>query len=291
MHKSNWDDLKFVLAVAEKGSVNAAAKALKVNHATVLRRIAAFEEAQGQPVFDRSSQGYAVLPGKMALIGAARDAAAAIGRVEQMARGAKDSVFTRVHLTSTDSLCTYLIPRLLPALKGSDVALDVSANNLHSDMGRLSAEIAVRPTQRLPGDLDGAQVAELGFAAFGPAGAGPTPWLGLSGPLARVAAADWMAATGLDRQIAGAADSFLTLREMVAQGAGRAIMPTFLGLGDPRLVRLDTGMPGFRVPIWVASHADLADLPRLARIRRQLGQAIRAEADWLAGDVPPPFSG
>jgi len=39
MHRDNWDDLRYVLAVAETGSVSAAARMLKVNHATVLRRI------------------------------------------------------------------------------------------------------------------------------------------------------------------------------------------------------------------------------------------------------------
>ena len=43
MHSENWDDLRFVLAVAETGTVSGAARLLGVNHATVLRRVAAFE--------------------------------------------------------------------------------------------------------------------------------------------------------------------------------------------------------------------------------------------------------
>ena len=44
MHSSNWDNLRYVLTVAEHGSLSAAARALGVNHATVLRRVSAFEE-------------------------------------------------------------------------------------------------------------------------------------------------------------------------------------------------------------------------------------------------------
>ncbi len=40
-----WDDLRYVLAVAEHGGLAAAARALGVNHTTVLRRVNAFEEA------------------------------------------------------------------------------------------------------------------------------------------------------------------------------------------------------------------------------------------------------
>ena len=57
MHNDNWDDLKFVLSVAETGSVSGAARRLGVNHATVLRRISAFEDAHGAEVFERSQQG------------------------------------------------------------------------------------------------------------------------------------------------------------------------------------------------------------------------------------------
>ena len=62
MHNSDWNDIRFALAVAEKGSVNAAAKALAVNHATVLRRVARFEEMTGVRLFQRSPRGYAVDP-------------------------------------------------------------------------------------------------------------------------------------------------------------------------------------------------------------------------------------
>lgn len=288
MHKSNWDDLKFVLAVAEHGSVNAAAKVLGVNHATVLRRVSAFEEAHGGPVFERAAQGYAVLPGKMGLIGAGRDAAAAMSRVDQMSAHAHGGTLTRVQITSTDSLCTYLLPRLFAAVEDCGVALEISSTNSHIDMGRLRAEITIRPALRLPGDLAGIEAGELAISAFAPANGAGSRWLGMSGSLSRVAAADWMAEHGHDLDVGGAADSFLALHQMVGAGIGRAFFPTFLGRDDPRVVRVADGAPDFRVPIWVASHADLADLPRLARIRRRLAEAIEDEADWLAGEAPFP---
>lgn len=58
MSEMNWDDLKFFLAVCDHGSIRAAAKELKVNHATVFRRIAQFESSLEEPLFERSSKGY-----------------------------------------------------------------------------------------------------------------------------------------------------------------------------------------------------------------------------------------
>lgn len=287
-HKSNWDDLRFVLAVAEHGSVNAASRALGVNHATVLRRVAAFEEAHGSPIFERSAQGYAVFPDKMGLIGAVRDAASAMHRVSQMSRVPEGRGLSRVQVTSTDSLCTFLLPRLAPELGRTGVAMEISSSNAHLDLGRLRAEVAVRPSPKLPGDLLGTKAAELAISAFAPASGGDGRWLGLSGPLGRVSASEWMSDKALDIDVAGAADSFLALHQLVGAGAGCAFLPTFLGRNDPRLVPLDDEAPTYLVPIWVATHKDLADLPRLDKVRRTLADAIGREADWLAGQADYP---
>ena len=39
----DWEDIRYFLALARAGTLSAAARALKVNHATVARRVAAFE--------------------------------------------------------------------------------------------------------------------------------------------------------------------------------------------------------------------------------------------------------
>ncbi|MGI4732568.1 MAG: helix-turn-helix domain-containing protein [Janthinobacterium lividum] len=45
MQRFNWDDLRYLLAVARDGSVSRAARALSVDHATVIRRLEALERA------------------------------------------------------------------------------------------------------------------------------------------------------------------------------------------------------------------------------------------------------
>jgi DNA-binding transcriptional LysR family regulator len=59
---TNWDDLRLFLAVAERGSFSAAARLLKLGQATLSRRIAEFEAALGEPVFERSSLGAQLTP-------------------------------------------------------------------------------------------------------------------------------------------------------------------------------------------------------------------------------------
>ena len=54
----DWDDLRFVLAVARSRSLADAARTLGVAHSTVYRRIVAFETAHDVKLFDRLPTGY-----------------------------------------------------------------------------------------------------------------------------------------------------------------------------------------------------------------------------------------
>lgn len=290
MHRDNWDDLRFVLAVAETGSVSAAARALGVNHATVLRRVAAFEERHGVMVFERTATGYAVPRDRHRLIEAAREAEAAHLAVARLVAGARAPLAGAVRVTSTDSFCMAVLPAVLQRLRTAapGLRIDLICSNAHADLARIEAEIAVRPAETLPEDLVGEAVAELGFAAYAPAAdPGIEAWLGLSGALARSRAARWMEERVVPAALAGAADSFVVLREMAAAGQGRAILPCILGDGDPRLVRLAGLVAEIAVPVWVACHADLADAPRLAAVRARLAAALRGEADRLRGRSAP----
>jgi DNA-binding transcriptional LysR family regulator len=285
--RENWDDLRFVLAVADTGSVSAAARALGVNHATVLRRVSAFEERHGLRLFDRTATGYVVPRDRVRLIEAAREAEAAHLAVARLVAGARAPLAGAVRVTSTDTFCLAVLPAVLARLRveAPELRIDLLSSNEHSDLARIEAEIAVRPAPRLPDDLAGEAVAQLGFALYAPADRPDAGrWLGLSGSLTRSPAAEWMRRLAAGQALAGAADSFVVLREMVAAGQGRSVLPCVLGDADPRLVRIDSGGERVSVPVWVACHADLADAPRLAAVRRRLGAALRADAARLLGD-------
>lgn len=284
MHKENWDDLRFVLAVAESGSVSAAARLLGVNHATVLRRVAAFEEAQGGPVFEKSLRGYAVRPERLRVIEAAREVQLAVLGVGHLMQGVGAALRGAVRVTSTDTFCLSVLPPIVAHLQQDEPGLriDLHCTNAHLDMGRMQADVAVRPAEQLSDDLDGRKVGRLGFAIYGTSEAGDR-WLGLAGPLGRSVVAGWMAGRIDPVQVVGAADSFIILREMAAAGQGLAMLPCCLGDPDPRLTRHSALRDKVSVPIWVACHADLAGAPRIRAVRDRLALALEAEGPRLAG--------
>ncbi len=290
MVRDNWDDLRFILAVADEGSVSAAARRLGVNHATVLRRVAAYEEAAGFEIFDKTARGYVVPGARKRIIDAAREVDRAVQAVGRMLQGARAPLAGEVRVTSTDSFCLCVLPPIVARLRhvSPDLRIELLCSNSHLDLARTHADITVRPAMKLPDDLVGEAAAMLGFGLFRARrarGARGEAWLGISGPASRSRVGQWIAAEVDPARIVAAADSFLVLRELAAEGQGMAILPDFLGSEDARLERVAGRMPEMAVDIWVASHADLADVPRIAQTRRALSRALAAVAGRLRGQV------
>ena len=285
LHSLNWDDLRFVLAVVEHGSLSAAARQLGVNHATVLRRVGAFEARIGSPIFHRTAQGYQILPDQLRLIEATREVGHAIQSVERLGAGREAQLSGQVRVTSTDTVCMTLLPEILKELQATATGLHLSlvCSNTHLNLSLLEAEVTIRPAARLPEELVGTQAGYMRFAVYKRSGEPESDrWVGPMGALSHSLPMVW-----LDEFIKGGGyeartDSFMVALELAAQGVGQALLPCFVAEPDSRLDRIDHATPDIKVPIWVASHEELANVSRLSLVRSSLLDALqhrRAELD------------
>lgn len=268
-----WDDLIFVLAVAEHGSVSAAARALSVNHATVLRRIAAFEGRQGLRIFDRTSRGYQVSPDRRGLIEAMQSASAALSDVDRLIDAERPRLGAGLRITSTDTIAQLVLPPLVREMaRDLGTQIDLAVANAHLDFGRLEAHVTIRPVADLPDDLEGERVGAFAFGVYAVSPDVPG-FLGPSGPLARIPVAEnWRNLVG-DCDVT--TDSFLALAELAAAGQGRAPLPTFVAKAWPELQLVDELRGAKPVPVWVASHVDFAKSGRLVRARRFIRERLQ----------------
>src|SRR4051794_8235000 len=104
----NWDDLRYLVALSRAGSLAAAARQLKVDPATVSRRLAALEEALGTQLAQRTPEG-------LVLNGAGRVAAETGGAVEALcaelerrAAGADARLEGSVRVSMTESFTAFV---------------------------------------------------------------------------------------------------------------------------------------------------------------------------------------
>ena len=281
-HSLNWDDFRFVLAVADTGSVAAAARRLGVAHTTVLRRIAAFETETGARLFDRTARGYSLGPGKIKELEALRNVHTAVVAAHAQIAAVSVAPGQSLRLTSTDTLSSTIIPDILPYLNSlhPDLEVAILSFNTHLDLGHGHADVTLRPADTLPDDLSGKIAAQLGFAVYEGDGAVDN-WVGVTGPLARSVAGGWMSKNAPEPTMLS--DSFVVISRLLERGLGRSLIPCILGDRNPGLRRTSGPKPVASVPIWVAAHKELADSRRLIRLRGDLVKAVAPFRGELSG--------
>lgn len=288
MHRENWDDLRYLIAVAETGTVSGAARRLGVTHGTVLRRVAAFEDRHGTRVFEKSASGYALLPEFSDLLDAAHEVETAVMGIERALGRGTGGVRGLVRLTSTDSLCQTVLPLAVSSVTSAhpDLSVTLVSTNAHLDLGRAGLDITIRPSATPPDGLHSVQVGVLGVAVYAAPGAADC-WLSLEGPLTRSLPAIWMADNLSTSLLGPGSDSFQALASMTELGLGRCFLPCVVASTRPTLIRQEADAPEFAIPLWLACQPDLADSPRIRAVMRTLQGALAPLGDQLAGTRSP----
>ncbi|WP_222411057.1 LysR family transcriptional regulator [Rhizobium leguminosarum] len=143
----DWNDLRCVLAVAEHGGLAAAARALGVNHTTVLRRVNAFEEAQGLRLFERLPTGYLLTPGGEELLASVRQISSLVTDLERRLTGRDLRLEGVLRVATTDTLASSILLRHLAAfrVRYPDIVVELAVGNLPVDLVHHDVDAAIRP--------------------------------------------------------------------------------------------------------------------------------------------------
>jgi len=290
-----WDDLRYVLAVAEAGSLAGAARALGVNHTTVLRRITAFEATLGLRLFERLPTGYVLTAGGEELITAARTISDTVTTLERRLVGQDLRLSGTVRITTTDTLMATLLPDVLAGFRTEQpgIALEVALANAMANLSRRDADVAIRPSNNPPETLVGRRVAAIAFAIYGspaylaehnPAGdlAGHR-WVAPDDNLAATTAAQWMRSELPESEVVLRADSLLALRQSAEAGLGLAALPCYLGDTAPGLVRVRPPVPAMETALWVLPHDDLRHTARIRAFTEFAATALGRHRELLEG--------
>src|SRR3546814_6450365 len=116
-----WDHLKFFLAVARTGQLTTAAKGLKVDNATVARRIRALETALDARLFDRNPKGYSLTEVGQRLLPSAEAMETTTLQAQAQLQGGDDSLEGVVRLGAPDGFGSFfLAPRIHKLAHRSD---------------------------------------------------------------------------------------------------------------------------------------------------------------------------
>jgi DNA-binding transcriptional LysR family regulator len=282
-----WDDLRYILAVASAGSLAGAARNLGVNHTTVLRRVGAFEARLGLRLFERMPTGYVLTVGGEELVAAARQIDDTVTSLERKLAGQDLRLSGAIRVTSTDTLMVSILPEILAEFRAAHpgIGIEVALSNVMLNLTRREADIAIRPAKDPPETLVGRRIAKIAFAIYGSSqylsrrrkidDLSGHQWVGPDDSLADTSVAQWMRSELPESEVVLRPDSLLAMREAARAGLGLAALPCYLGDTSSGLVCVHRPIAAMQTMLWILTHEDLR---RTARIRAFTEFAAKAFA-------------
>ena len=288
MQHINWDNLRYVLMVANKGSISAAARELEVNRSTVLRRIDTFQQNLNCRIFDRGASGYVLTPEAEKMIDAAREVESTLFDMQRQIAGHELKLEGELRVTTTDTFMLSLLGPQLASFQRNHrhIVVEVMVTNNILDLHRRDADVAIRPTRVPDPGLVGRRLLDVEFGVYAtpdllqevdPQRAFDARWIGFVDSLQQTPIGAWFNAAVPAERVCLRCDSFVAVRVAAECGIGLALLPRLLGDSSPALSPLAIDVSELTVGLWALAHPDLV---RSAR--------VHAFIEHLAEALPPP---
>ena len=282
MQGLNWNDLRFVLAVARCQSLAGAARRLGVNESTVGRRVAEAERRLGARLFERSRGLFHPTEAGHAVVAGAERVELEVQAVETATSGADRLAAGAVRLTSVPIVVNRVLVPALPRLLRDHPQLRVEliAEPRDLSLTKREADIALRLARPRKGVRAVARrIGRLDYAVYGPSRkrAEALPWITYEDDMANLPQWRYMA----ERPVRDCGtpppvtvNDAEAIIQSVKAGLGKSLLPVAIADREPGLVRLSDGPPPLSRELWLMVHPELRNLIR-----------IRVVVDWLVSVV------
>ncbi len=281
----NWDDARYVLAVARAHSHSAAATSLGVNQTTVSRRLERLERETGLTLFALINGRIRPTVAGTAIVEECARLEAAVAALDQRTQSLSNRPVYRVTLAATETVArTLLAPNVRSFCDSNpDIRLTLTTGHQNIRLDQGDADLAVRLNRPRAGRFRVRKLSDLEFAVYGAKSGGGgreyDTWLGYTPDMSHLPEARWMSEhmAGADKILQS--NDIASLAEAAASGAGLAMLPRRLGDAHPRLRRMAPAKAPVSREAWLMIREGL----------HQYGH-IRAVADWVVDVFSAPKS-
>ena len=264
----DWDDLRLFLAVARHGGLSGAARATGASPPTLGRRMLALERALAVELFRRLPGGYELTAKGRELLATAHEVEA---RVAPLATIGPSERRLPVKISAGTWMVRALsrqVDRIIDA-EGRTALRFIAADRV-LDINRRETVIGIRNQRPEQDGLVCRRVGQVRFAGYA-ANSAVRGWVRVRG---RTPSARWLAAHGEpDDRIevthpANALDVALT-------GAGRALLPTFIGSAEPGLTQVTSPIAALQHDQWMVTRDDERSVPAVRSTIDRLYDVLR----------------
>lgn len=294
----NWDDLRIFLEVARQGHMAPAARKLKVDHATVSRRIGQLEDVLGVKLFNRTRTGMSLRePGEKLLRHAETIEIQTLAAAEiSEARSGKYAGPVRIAMM--EGIGSFYLAYRLDRLRSSypDLRLELVSSPQTVNLTRRDADLFLsffRPSGR---GLNAEKVGAFELRLY----ASPAylrrhgipravedlsshMYIDYIDDLIAIDAVRWLADVVKNPRTVFNSNSVIAQYHAAVVGVGIALLPSFVAARDRRLKPVLVGKVSVEREIWLSVHHGLHDNPRVRAVREFIVTTVAEDQDYLLG--------
>lgn len=297
----DWDDLRIFLAVSRGETLSAAAVTLKMDPATVGRRIARLEQALQARLFLRSPRGYGLTEAGGRLLPHAVRAEQALALAAEEMGGEAGGLSGQIRIGAPDGCANYILPQVCAALGSGNPGLELQIVALPRvfNLSKREADMAVAVSRPETGRQTVQKITDyhLHLAAHPDYLARAAPLrertdlkahriIGYIPDMIFDRELDYLAEIGA-ASVPLASNSVPVQLNFLRAGAGIGIVHDFALPFAPELVKVLEHEVALTRAFYLIRHEDDRRLERMNRFAEALVAGIRAEVARLEAVQPP----
>lgn len=276
----DWNDLKYLLAVARQGSTLAAARELAVNQSTVHRRLAELERRIGLRLVHRHPTGYRLTEVGKQLLPLSAEVEESVAGLERGILSLKNELTGTVRLTCPEPILSRVLSsgfvdrfdQRYPTLK-----IEFVISDRYVDLAKGEADVAFRSGEPSDERLVGRKIADSTWAVYASrdyvARRGQPRSLeelsghdliGFDGVMENHRATQWLANAVPGARIVAHNNSVLGVVSAVKSGLGVAPLPIPIGDAEGELIQVLPLVEELTRAWYLLCHPDLRTAPRIS---------------------------
>lgn len=268
----NWDDFRYFLSVTKNQTLKKASGELRVDQATVGRRLTALQENLGVKILEKRSNGYFLTAAGERIFSSVQAAEEAMCAIHRLAAGKDERVEGVVKLAMPGALANqWLLKKINPLMeKHPGLQLDFLTGPEVLNLSRREADVAirlVRPTQK---ELKTKKVGQLQLALYklkeknkkiSVSDLEHSPFVGLFDQATSESERNFLKTLKFTPQYRLRSSAWSSVYAAVRAGLGVGILPTFIGDADPELQVLEVDSQ--TTVLWLVVHPEVAQIARV----------------------------
>jgi DNA-binding transcriptional LysR family regulator len=276
----DWESLRHLASLARAGTMAGAARALKVEHATVSRRIASLESDLGLKLLDRRGRKIELTRHGRELVASLERMQGEADAIERLAAGKRATLAGDVTISAPPALGAAMLGPPLVELRTRHpgLMLHVVAETRQSALQRREADLAIRLTAPVDRDLRATKLGEVSFRLYACARyLAATPeeqwvFIGYDESMDNAPQQLAMIRIAHERPIAMRANSAELQLSFAKEGGGVAMLPDFLAMGEPLV---PVGGDVLRREAWLVIHADMMGSGPVRAVADAVGKELQ----------------